>query len=68
MENMKGVNHFALYSRKMAFTYLRVTQLNMCCHSMGESALVSYSSAAKGYIKEDVLYFFMLGAVLLMRN
>ena len=31
----------------MAFTYLRLTKINMCCHSRGDLALVSYSSATK---------------------
>lgn len=43
----KLFSHFALCSRKMAFTYLRVTKINMCCHSRGDLALVSYSSATK---------------------
>ena len=40
-------SHFALCLRKMAFTYLRVTKINMCCHSGADLAVVSYSSAAK---------------------
>lgn len=43
----KLFSHFALCSRKMAFIYLRGTKINMYCHSRGDLALVSYSSATK---------------------